>query len=268
MLVSEEFLKKLRSAFDLNIYEVKIWTALLSRGVATAGELSDMSNVPRSRSYDVLESLEKKGFIIMKLGKPIKYIAIKPEEIIKRMKDHVREHAETRVSMLEKVRGESLFSEIELLFTQGIKHVDPASMAGSLRGRSSIYSQLYSLLENAEKEVSIVTTTDGFIRKGDKFKSLFKKLKSKGVKVRIATPITKESARVLSFMKDVATIRHLDSMKARFAIVDGKELMFMTMDDKDTHEEYDHGIWVSSPYFVGALNTMFNAAWNSLKESK
>src|SRR3989344_5387372 len=83
MIVKEEFIKRLRSAFDLNIYEVKIWTALLSKGIATAGELSDMSNVPRSRSYDVLESLEKKGFIIMKLGRPIKYLAVKPSEIIK-----------------------------------------------------------------------------------------------------------------------------------------------------------------------------------------
>jgi len=57
--VNEEFLKKLRSSFDLNIYEVKVWTALLSRGVAAAGELADISGVPRSRSYDVLESLEK-----------------------------------------------------------------------------------------------------------------------------------------------------------------------------------------------------------------
>lgn len=79
MIVQEDFLKKLRGSFDLNEYEVKIWTALLSRGLATAGELSDISNVPRSRSYDVLESLEKKGFVMMKLGKPIKYIAVAPD---------------------------------------------------------------------------------------------------------------------------------------------------------------------------------------------
>jgi len=53
----------------LNSYEVKIWTALLSRGVSTAGELSDIANVPRSRSYDVLESLEKKGFVKTKKRK-------------------------------------------------------------------------------------------------------------------------------------------------------------------------------------------------------
>ena len=40
MIVKEEFLKKLKMAFDLNEYEVKIWTSLLSKGVAAAGELS------------------------------------------------------------------------------------------------------------------------------------------------------------------------------------------------------------------------------------
>ena len=81
MIIKQELINKIKDYFDLNIYEVKIWTALLSRGIAAAGELSDISNVPRSRSYDVLESLEKKGFVMMKLGKPIKYIAVQPQEI-------------------------------------------------------------------------------------------------------------------------------------------------------------------------------------------
>ncbi len=90
-MANEELIKKLRSAFNLNIYEVKVWLSLLSRGVATAGELSDMSNVPRSRSYDVLESLEKKGFIILKLGRPIKYLAVQPEEVMRRVKKNIQE---------------------------------------------------------------------------------------------------------------------------------------------------------------------------------
>ena len=65
MIVKEEFLNKLRQFFGLNLYEVRIWTALLSRGVSTAGELSDIGNVPRSRAYDILESLEKKGFVVV-----------------------------------------------------------------------------------------------------------------------------------------------------------------------------------------------------------
>ena len=60
MIIKDDMLVELRRYFDLNLYEVKLWAALLSRGVSTAGELSDIASVPRSRSYDVLESLEKK----------------------------------------------------------------------------------------------------------------------------------------------------------------------------------------------------------------
>ena len=62
MIVQFDFLNKLK-ALGLNSYEAKLWVALLSVGTSTAGELSDIANVPRSRSYDVLEGLEKKGFI-------------------------------------------------------------------------------------------------------------------------------------------------------------------------------------------------------------
>ena len=54
--------------FGLNTYEARIWTALLSRGISTAGELSDIANVPRSRSYDVLED---GAFIAMMTGAQI-----------------------------------------------------------------------------------------------------------------------------------------------------------------------------------------------------
>ncbi|MBS3103087.1 hypothetical protein J4458_06625 [Candidatus Woesearchaeota archaeon] len=56
-MLESKSLIKLRE-LGLNTYESKIWTALLSRGVSTAGELSDIANVPRSRSYDVLDARE------------------------------------------------------------------------------------------------------------------------------------------------------------------------------------------------------------------
>jgi len=81
----------------LNSYEVKIWTALLSRGVSTAGELSDIANVPRSRSYDVLESLEKKGFVKTKNGKPARYTAISPSEALENTKKNTQETASEEI---------------------------------------------------------------------------------------------------------------------------------------------------------------------------
>jgi len=104
MIVQKDFLNKLKD-FGLNSYEAKLWTALLSRGVATAGELSDIANVPRSRSYDVLESLERKGFVVMKLGKPIKYIAVPPQEVLERVKKNMKEDADERIKRLEQLKS-------------------------------------------------------------------------------------------------------------------------------------------------------------------
>ncbi len=261
MVVSEETLKKLRSAFNLNIYEVKVWIALLSRGAATAGELSDMSNVPRSRSYDVLESLEKKGFIIMKLGRPIKYLAVNPQEIIKRVKKNLQEKAETQIKMIENVQKTDVFSELNLLFKVGIEHVDPATIAGSFKGRSNIYDHILNVLDNSEREVMISTTADGIVRKLEYMKSTLRKLKQNKIKVRIAAPLkTEKSKSAAKELGEFADVKDLD-LKSRFIIVDNKNLVFMVTNDKDTHESADVGVWVNTPFFATSLASMFDSAW-------
>src|SRR3989344_4468074 len=266
MIVREDFLKKLRSAFDLNIYEVKIWTALLSKGVAAAGELSDISNVPRSRSYDVLEGLEKKGFVIMKLGKPIRYIAVKPEEIVKRLKQRVEEGSKKQLELLDNVRKEEVYKEMELLFQNGVANIDPTNMSGAIKGRKNSYAHLNSLLANAKKSVTILTTSEGFVSKVDYLKHTFKKLKEKGVKIRIATNVSDSVKLAAKELNGLAEVKKLDNIKARFAIVDSKDILMFTQSDTEVHESNDIGIWVSTPYFAQALESMVTQNWNKLEK--
>ena len=264
MIVKEEFLSKLRRYFSLNLYEVKIWTALLSRGVSTAGELSDIADVPRSRSYDVLESLEKKGFVIMKLGKPIKYLAVPPKEVLERVKKNVNDDAKEQVKRLEDLKKTDIVNELNTLHTQGIELVEPADLSGSLKGRHNLYNHLELTIRNAENSVDIMTTSQGLMRKIEGFKPTFEKLKKRGVKIRIAAPLTKETAAAVRDLGSLAEIRNTDS-KARFVIVDGKELIFMIMDDQEVHPTYDVGIWVNSPFFSSALEGLFSTAWKGMK---
>ena len=266
MIVKEEFLSKLRRYFSLNLYEVKIWTALLSRGVSTAGELSDIANVPRSRSYDVLESLEKKGFVVMKLGKPIKYLAVPPKEVLERVKKNVSDDAKDRVKRLEDLKKTDIVNELNTLHTQGIELVEPADLSGSLKGRHNLYNHMELTIRNAEESVDIMTTSQGLMRKIEGFKPTFEKLKKRGVKIRIAAPLTKETAAAVKDIGGLADIKDTDA-KARFVIVDGKEIIFMIMDDNEVHPTYDVGIWVNSPFFSSALQSLFSAAWKDMKPS-
>jgi len=267
MIVKDEFLSKLRRYFSLNLYEVKIWTALLSRGVSTAGELSDIANVPRSRSYDVLESLEKKGFVVMKLGKPIKYIAVSPTEIVERVKKNMRLEADEKIKRLETLKETDVLGELNSLHSQGIELVEPTDLSGSLRGRHNLYNHLELTLKNAEKSVVLMTTTQGLIRKAEGLRPVLEKLKKKGVNVRIAAPVTKECKNAIKELNGLAEIKNATDMKARFCVIDGKEIVFMVLDDKDVHPTYDVGIWVNSPFFGNALNSMFDIAWKNMKRA-
>ncbi len=263
MTMNEELIKKLRSTFNLNIYEVKVWTALLSKGVATAGELSDMGNVPRSRSYDVLESLEKKGFIIMKLGRPIKYLAVPPSEIIKRVKKNITERAERQVKVIDEVQKTDIFTELTLLFKNGIENIDPSTIAGSFKGRNNIYDHVLNLMANAEKDVLIVTTADGLTRKLEYMKSTLRKLKQHKINVKIAAPLKMERAKqAAKELAEYAEVKDLD-LNARFVIIDNKDLIFMVINDKNTHESTDVGIWVNTPFFATALRSMVDSVWNN-----
>lgn len=265
MIVKEEFLTKLRRYFGLNLYEVKIWAALLSRGVSTAGELSDIANVPRSRSYDILESLEKKGFVVMKLGKPIKYIAVPPKEVVERVKKNMKQEAEERVKKLENLKKTDVIQELNSLHTQGVELIEPSDLSGSLKGRHNLYNHLELTIRNAEKTVTIMTTSQGLMRKVEGLKPVFEQIKKRGVKIRIAAPITKEAEKAVKDLSGVAEIRHTDA-KARFVIVDSKELIFMVMDDSEVHPTYDIGIWINTPFFAKALEDMFELAWKSMKK--
>lgn len=268
MIVKDDFLSKLRRYFDLNLYEVKLWAALLSRGISTAGELSDIANVPRSRSYDVLESLEKKGFVIMKIGKPIKYIAVPPSEVIERVKKNMRTNAEEKVKRLETMKDSDILEELESLHSQGVELVEPSELSGALRGRHNLYNHLDLTIKNAKKSVTIMTTTQGLMRKIEGLKSTLEAVKKKGVQIKIAAPITKECKNVLKEIKGIADVRHINNIKARFAIVDGKELVFMVLDDQEVHPTYDMGIWVNTPFFASAMNNLFNNVWQDLKPAE
>ncbi len=266
MIVKEEFLSRLRKIFDLNLYEVRVWTALLSRGVSTAGELSNISDVPRSRTYDILETLEKKGFIVMKLGKPIKFVALKPEEVIERVKKNLIRTADEKSKRLEKLKGEDILSELNTLFTTGVKFVEPSDLSGSLRGRQNLYNHLDMMIREAEKTITIVTTAPGLNRKMEALLPSLEKAKKRGVKIRIASVIDSNNKQVAKDLSKVAEIRNASGVRARLAIVDSQQLLFMVMDDDTVHPNYDVAIWLSTEFFAAAMEQLFEAAWKGFKK--
>jgi sugar-specific transcriptional regulator TrmB len=231
MIIKKELLEKIKSSFGLNIYEAKVWLALLSKGISSAGEIAEISGVPRSRTYDVLESLEKQGFAIEKLGKPVKYIAVKPAIVLEKLRNRTMSEAEEKASTLANLKGTSEYQELELLHKQGIQPVKSSDISGALKGRNNIYAQVAEMIGNAGSEVILATTLTALQDEIKMLKELLGKSQKRGVSVKIAANADEEKLK--HFSKELSTrIKNL-GLNARFCIVDGKSILFMLNDKAD-----------------------------------
>lgn len=265
MVMEEKLLGQLRQHFDLNLYEVKIWAAILSRGISTAGELSDIANVPRSRAYDVLESLERKGFVVMKLGKPIRYIAVPPEEVLERVKKLFKERAVEKSDELEKLRDSDIVEQLKKLYEKGIEMIEPTELSGALKGRHNLHDHLDLMIKDASKSVFVLTTASEINRLAEFHLQTLKEAKERGVTIKVAAQIEKENLESVKSLAKAVEMKYIDHIKARFYIIDGEEVLFMILPEEEVHPTYDTGIWVHSPFFGTALEDLFEHAWEHLE---
>ena len=236
--------KQLRN-LGLNSYEVKIWTALLSRGVSTAGELSDIANVPRSRSYDVLESLEKKGFVAAKWGKPLRYAATAPQAAIESIKSKTMSNAAGEIGKINNIKKSRIIGELNSLHAKGKSYLSSSDTSGALIGRYNIHNHTRQMLEKAKKSILISATSTEFTAFVENFKPILESLGNKNVKIRIFTQPSQSTRKKAAEISQFAEVINTGN-KARFCIVDGSEIIFMLLDDSEVHPTYDVGVWVGS----------------------
>ncbi|MCD6371851.1 MAG: TrmB family transcriptional regulator [Candidatus Aenigmarchaeota archaeon] len=269
MLVSQKVLDALKT-IGLNLYERKIWVALLAKGTATAGELAEIANVPRSRAYDILQSLAEKGFVIIQGGKPLKYVAVEPEEALERAKKKFEEKIREMEERINRIKNSSILRELKSLYSKGIKFVGPEELTGAIKG-SSLRRQLERMFRGASKKIHIITTPEGL---KDIFSSHFNVLreaKERGVQIKIATTYDKKYKNIFDAFSQIAEIRHLDEKKVplygKFAIVDGKELILGLTDPREVPPTQEIAIWSRSEHAAKSiLEPLFNLIWENSRK--
>ena len=262
MLVSQAVLDDLRQ-IGLNLYERKLWAALLSRGTSTAGELSSLAKVPHSRTYDVLESLAEKGFVMIQSSKPLKYVAVAPNEALERAKKKLEEKAEITINRITKLQSSSVLKELDKLYRKGVKLVQPGEMTSSLRGRNALHQQLETCFKQAKNNISILTTAKGLADLEKRHADILKKASQRGVKIRIAAPFTKETMKAIEKLKEFADIKKISKpdIVGRVCVVDGSHVV-MALTDEKVHPTQDLAFWSQSQHLAeNLLGPMFNLIW-------
>ena len=253
MILKQETVNKVKEHFDLNIYETKVWLALLSKGIVTAGETAELSGVPRSRTYDVLESLTKRGFSIIKVGKPVRYIAVEPKTVLERMQTNTLNKANEKVTTLSNLKGTSEYEELVQLHKEGMTPIKLEELSGHIKGRANILSKLKEMINSAEKEILIHTTAEDFEDKSRVLMSVLNKVDKEKVKIKVNLSGDQYKVRRLASRNELKIKE--SSQTGKFFVIDKKELLLM-IQPENTQDEV--GVWVNSPYFANSLTTMLD----------
>ncbi|MCQ2737495.1 MAG: transcriptional regulator [archaeon] len=139
-------LKKL----DLTSYEAKAYITLNHLISGTAVEIAKESNIPRSKIYDILKSLNRKKFIEIKEGKPLKFTVIPPTKSFKA-------HKENLIDDLEE--AEETLREI---YKKEISHVQAPMWL--IPTEEKIKSKEVEIIKEAKKKLNIRI---GFLSEGE-----------------------------------------------------------------------------------------------------
>jgi sugar-specific transcriptional regulator TrmB len=233
----------------LTEYETETYLALLKRGALTASEVSEQSNVPYSKIYEVLNALEKKGWIEVEHGRPSKYFPKSPIEALSMAKLQFEE----KLHKWEK----TVATEIQPIFEQ--REIREKPDIWILRGELNVVAKLQEMIDNVKSEAMIAAPvfTKPF---ADVFLNLLKGLHDRNVQVLFmaAGGVREWNVKDLSL---VAEVRMRAKMFGGGVICDGKEALLMLGEDKPSLV-----IWSNHIGLVKFARDYFQYLWDSSRK--
>jgi sugar-specific transcriptional regulator TrmB len=144
-LSHQEQARELLQELGLQEYEAKTFVALTRLPQGTAKEISEISEVPRTRVYDAVRVLESKGLVEIQHSNPQQFRAVPIEEAA----DTLQQDYKTRTDRLR----ETLASMDAAPADAG---TEVTHEVWSLSGTAAISSRTQQLIDEAEQEVVFI----------------------------------------------------------------------------------------------------------------
>lgn len=199
MSISDKTRKALER-IGLTSYEIRTFSALLKSGELTASDLSQKSGVPYSKIYEVLGTLEEKGWIGSDDSRPTKYFAKSPATGL----DTTKHKMESDFTQNKSI----ILNELVPLYEKSGISERPDIWV--LSGTINIAAKILEMVESCRSEVMIALPEAGqeLIRQAlPKLRSLH----DKGVDITVLTSdkMDKESLKAITRLATVKVKRGL-----------------------------------------------------------
>lgn len=246
MSVSHETKEALRE-LGLTGYETHAYLSLLEKGGMTASQVSEAADVPYSKIYETLNSLNRKGWIKIERGRPSRYYPKAPSEAL--------EAAKLRFESKIRSWEQSLLGELQALYEERAVREKPDIWI--IRGEFNVLAKLREMLGAVKNELMIAVPSLPKELVGLTYPMLAG-LRSAGVNIlfMISKGIEKET---LEKIGEVAEVRVRDHMFGGGIIADGKEAVLLLGEE----DKPNLIIWADHTGLVKFAKDYFQYLWNT-----
>lgn len=240
--------RKLLEQLGLTEYEAKALDALFNLHEAEAPEVSRRAQVPKTRVYDVLERLTKRGLIIAIYGRPKKYRAVEAEKVFGTL-------LEEKMELLKELEKQA--DKVKLGIGAGMGDFTGERVM-KVKDKSDFMRILGQEIDGAKESVVALTNLGkehGILREN------IKGAKGRNVEMRAVAKFSEESEKLAKEFGD-AGVKFKDCDHGMHAyIIDGKKVILALSDFAQEKPEYHFTIWPENKPLAEALTNYFEQCW-------
>lgn len=245
-LGESELKSRLIQVFGLTSNEARVYLALIKDDYYTAGELSKITGIHRSRIYDNLSGLVAKGLIVKSSHEPKRFSALPIQEAVEQILQDIHKEHEARIQEITSL------SVLLKTYRQGYRGLERDTKTIVLSLEDTI-SEMERLLETTQHRLWVAKHPSGGIIDWYALKSQLEHLTKKKADVRFL------SDRPFGFEFNS---RYLSKVDLSFAILDDIAVtFFLPVNDDDCGQL----MITKNQEYVQFLQNAFLDWWNQAK---
>lgn len=244
----------------LTEYEAKVYAALVKSGSKTAGELSFLSGVPRTKLYGSVRALKQKGLVRTTRRKPETFVAISPDEALFPLAEKLVKEAE---ESLEKIQSLALaYESVRLLSSRRPLKTELVT----LEGRRTISENIKRLFSSSTESVAMVASPNGMVRLYRSHSKSIEEAVARGVQVRLITEVTSHNSSVARELSMILKLKRSPKIGLQAIVVDSSTIaLFEAMpDDLEDDIGNDVGVISENQQMIEAFKSLYDLVWATL----
>ncbi|MDS0296137.1 TrmB family transcriptional regulator [Halogeometricum luteum] len=199
-------------AIGLSSYAARTFVALASLGRGTARDVSDVSDVPRTRVYDAVKELRERGLVDVRQSSPKQFWVVSSETTRRRLEREYTRRLDRLINALNDVEPASATAEQRGVWT--------------VTGRETIADRVTELVETATDEIAIMTVEELLT---EEIVARLRAAADRGVTVRVAGLSESVQGDIQDAVPDAELFESLwvwsETPAGRLLMVDGKKTL-------------------------------------------